>query len=228
MLPLFRTSHPKVEGVFQASKWLFYRVLLDEAEMENLFSSLPPFELYATHGIVSPDEVQFSREEFLAQYGAYVQKLKKGETPIVPKPLFSAAVSATKEAFYQMEVSKGVIVKVAKPIVQLSAHHFNYSSETGDFHFMVHSKEAVEWGLQFSYPQIYSNSHDAEIIEVMKDRTYPNTELFRSLMKWMRSHTRPTPFEIQGKRVNSQARIGNRCFEWIGHHQGLKKVGLVV
>ncbi|MCB1067570.1 MAG: hypothetical protein KDK56_05235 [Simkania sp.] len=228
MCPDFRVSHPKEEGVFQASKWFSYRVLLDESEMVDLFAFLPPFALYNVSEIVPLEEAVFSQEDFLNEYAKSAQALKNGEVYTPPKALFSSALSATSEAFYAMEVQKGVILKILQPVIQLSKHHFTYAAENQSFHFMVHSQESIQWGLQFSYPQLYSNSMQGDVVEVMKEQTYPNTILFRALMQWMRNHSRPVPFLINGQRKNVEARLGKRCFSWIESHPQLKEKGLVV
>lgn len=228
MCPDFRVSHPKDEGTFQASKWFSYRVLLDETEMQDLFATLPPFELYNVSEVVSSEQAIFPREEFLSEYAKSIQALKKGEIYTPPKALFSSALSATSEAFYAMDVKKGIILKILQPVIQLSLHHFTYAPENQSFHFMVHSQESIQWGLQFSYPQLYSNSIQGDVIEVMKDHAYPNTALFRTLMKWMRNHSRPVPFLIQGEKKNVEARMGLQCFDWIENHPQLKEKGLVI
>lgn len=225
----FQVSNPKEAGLFQASKWLSYRVLLDEDEMEDLFAYLPLCELYNVSEIIDPSRPLFSKEQFLKEYSSYIRALKKGEGYPLNKPLFSAALSATHETFYAMEIpQKGIILKIQKPVIQLSLHHFIYSPLNNSFHFMVCSQESVSWGVQFSYPQIYSNSKQGDIIEVLKDKGHPNTPLFLALKTWMRNHSRPTPFLIDGKRVNIEPRIGSRCFPWINEHPGLKKNNLKV
>ena len=224
----YRISHPKEEGTFQASKWFSYRVLLDEVEMQDLFAFLPAFDLYNVSEIVSPEEAIFSKEDFLSEYARSIQALKNGEVYTPPKALFSSALSATPDAFYAMDVKKGVILKILTPVIQLSLHHFTYAPENQSFHFMVHGRESIQWGLQFSYPQLYSNSIQGDVIEVMKERTYPNTELFRSLMKWMRNSSRPVPFLIDGQKKHVEARMGIQCFDWIEKHPQLKEKGLVI
>ncbi|WP_420421396.1 hypothetical protein [Simkania sp.] len=228
MCPDFRVSHPKEEGVFQASKWFSYRVLLDESEMEDLFAALPPFELYNVSEIVPIEQATFPKGDFLNEYAKSAGALKRGEVYMLPKALFSSALSATAEAFYAMDVKKGVILKILQPVIQLSIHHFTYAPENQSFHFMVHSQESIQWGLQFSYPQLYSNSIQGDIVEVMKEQTYPNTILFRALMKWMRNHSRPVPFLIDGQKKNVEARMGKKCFDWIENHPQLKEKGLVI
>ena len=164
-----KLSHPKIEGILQASKWLSHRALIDSIELENLFETLFPFFIYNVSELVALDKAEISHEDFLVRYVDYIASLKAGlvpdEAPL--KPYFSAVFSASREALYAMEAKEGkYIIKPLAPVVQLSLHHFVYSSEEQRFHSMIHARNAVTWGLQFSYPQIYSNSKTLDIVEV--------------------------------------------------------------
>lgn len=228
MYPNFRISHPSKEGTFQASKWLCYRVLLDAVEMESLFSTLPVFNLYNVSEIVTLRRAIFSHDVFLHQYASYIAALKQGSIYQPPNALFSSAISTTPDTFYAMNVKQGFILKLLQPVIQLSLHHFTYTPDNHSFHFMVHSQESIQWGLQISYPQLYANSVQGDVIEVMKDRSYPNTTLFRVFMKWLRNFSRPAAFLIEGKKIYIKARIGNSCFNWIKQHPQLKEKGLMI
>ena len=220
-----RLSTPKEEGLIQASKWLSHRALLDVSEVEALLSALPPFEIVNVSQVVYPEECIISKEDFLVKYVDYVTSLKAGLIPDIThfKPYFSAAFSATSDAFYAMEAKEGkIIARVKTPVVQLSFHHFTFSHEELSFQSMVHSKSAISWGLQFAYPQLFSNSLNNEVIEVYKDDTYPNTPLFKTLAKWMRAHTTPTPFVVEGKPLNATFRLGKKSQKWAHSHPQLK------
>lgn len=224
-----KRSHPKIEGTLQASKWLSHRALVDSSELENLLEALTPFSIYNVSELVELDKVEISHEDFLVKYVDYITSLKAGlipdETPL--KPYFSAAFSASPEALYAMEAKEGkYIVKALAPVVQLSLHHFVYSPEQRRFHSMVHAKNAITWGLQFSYPQIYSNSKTHDVVEIFKDTTFPNTNLFKTLAKWMRAHTTPTPFIIDGKPLNATFRLGKKSQQWIVNHPQLNQIQL--
>ncbi len=224
-------SHPKVEGVMQASKWLTHRVLLDVREMESLLNSLPTFSIYNVSELVNLEKAVISHEEFLSKYIDYVTSLKAGLLPDEKtlKPYFSTALSATKSSLYAIEAKGGKhIIKLKEPVVQLSLHHFTFSSEHNAFHSMIHSKTAVSWGIQFSFPQIYSNSIQNDVIEVYKKSDFPNTDLFKTLAKWMRANTIPAPFKLGDIPINASFRLGKRCKSWIHHHSKLQSVGLSV
>ena len=228
MRPLFRKGHPSQEGLFQASKWISYRALLDSSEMESLFEILPPFALYNVSELINLDQALFSRQAFLKEYASFVQKLKQRQTSFLPKPLFSAAMSTTPEIFYTIDVKEKIILKLIRPAIQLSLFHFTCSKDRRSFHLMTCDRESVQWGVQFSYPYLHSNSKKGEVVEVMRDPSDVNISLFQALAKWMRRNSRPTSFLIEGKKVSIAARIGNRCMTWINSHPQLAQKGLIV
>ncbi|MCB1107056.1 MAG: hypothetical protein KDK76_03055 [Chlamydiia bacterium] len=222
-------SHPKVEGVMHASKWLSHRALLDSGEMGALLSALPTFSIYNVSEIVDLQKARISIEDFLVSYVDYAATIKAGLVPDEKylKPYFSAAISASSRPLYAMKVKEGkYIIKVKEPVIQLSFHHFTFSHEQKAFHSMVHSRESVTWGLQFSYPQLYSNSITNDVIEIYKDRENPNTKLFQILAKWMRANTTPAPFLLDGTPINATFRLGKLAKGWIHTHPQLAKIGL--
>ncbi len=226
-----KRSHPKAEGMLQASKWLSHRVLLDSGEMEALLSSLPPFGIYNVSELVSLEKAFISTEDFLSRYIGYVAELKAGlipdEAPL--KPYFSAAFSSTADALYIMEAKEGeYIIKTKEPVVQLGVHHFTFSEEQHAFQSMVHSKGAITWGIQFSYPQLYSNSISQNVVEVYKDKNSPNTTLFKHLAKWVRAHTTPAAFMGENKPFYATFRIGKKCVKWAADHPQLQQAGLKI
>ena len=226
-----KLSFPKIEGMLQASKWLSHRALLDSSEMAALLESLPPFSIYNVSELVPLGGARISFEDFLVKYIDYVAGLKAGvsldETAI--KSTFSCVFSASSKALYAIKIEEDqYIIKPIKPVVQLSLHHFIFSPENCRFHSMVHSKNSVSWGVQFSYPQLYSNSLEGDVFEVFKDGDNPNTQLFRALAKWMRKNAPPAPFFSNEKKIHATFRLGKGCFSWINAHPHLADAGLEV
>ena len=196
---LIRRSHPKVEGVFQASKWLKYQVLLDVEEMKDLLSSLEPISFFQVSQPVSSFEGSFSSDEFLSVYAGYIAALKEGriETSIRQRSFFSSALSRDFSCFYAMELGgEKVLVKPLYPVIQLQSHAFFYSTLDGKFHPMVQSIESISWGLQFSYPQLFQDPQTHQVVKVSQQEAFVNTEVFARLTQWIRSYTLPTPFAI--------------------------------
>ena len=226
-----KLSHPKKEGILQASKWLSHRALLDATEMQTLLESLPAFKIYNVSELVSMDDMGISTESFLTKYIDYITELKAGISPeeVPLKPIFSCVFSADDQALYAMKAKEDTyIIKPLQPVVQLSLHHFTFSEEQGRFHSMVHSEQAVSWGLQFSYPQLYSNSIQGDVVEVFKSPDNSNTQLFQTLAKWMRKETKPVPFLVEGKKICATFRLGKACFKWIDAHPHLSRLSLEV
>jgi hypothetical protein len=114
------------------------------------------------------------------------------------------------------------------PIIQLQAHTLFYSQLDGQVRSMVRGEGEIHWGIQFSYPQIYQNAQTGQIEKIEDNEKFPNTALFRRLQRWVRDHTRATPLEVGGKRVNLPARLGKQCFSWINRHPQLLAAGIRV
>ena len=97
----------------------------------------------------------------------------------------------------------------------------DYSEHDGKFRPMVFGLDSVTWGLQFSYPQLFMDGRTKEAFAVVESEEFPNTALFHQLQRWMRQNTLPTPFLVDGKRVNSPIRLGKACLPWINRHPQL-------
>lgn len=86
---------------------------------------------------------------------------------------------------------------------------------------MIRGERSISWGLEFSYPQLYQDPHTGEIVPIVEGERFPNTAPFRQLQRWMRRETRPTPFLVDGHRINAVARLGRGAFAWIDRHRQL-------
>jgi len=226
-----RLSSPQVEGVLRGSKWLKHQLLLEVEEMKLLFEALGHFSILIVSEPVRKCEGVISKEQFLQSYQCYIQTLKTGDLPDerLFRPFFSSVFSVTKDVLYAMQVGhEKYLIKALKPIVQLQAHHFLFSRVDQQFHPMVLSEQSVSWGIQFSYPQIYQDPKTHAFSKVSDHPDFPNTSLFLKLVKWVRSHTVPMAFEINGKKTYVPMRIGKRCFSWIHRHPHLIMQGLIV
>ncbi len=198
------------------SKWLALPVLLDGSEMEALFEAMGEFLIIDVSRVTAEGEI--ARDEFLQIYSDYVEGLKRGEVGM--SPWFASCFTTSWEAIEVRELSDGRAVRRASaPVIQLQPHTFAHSKDDGKFRSMVRGEEAVSWGIQFSYPQLFEDPVTREIVKV--DTAFPNSAVFRTLQRWVRHHTRPTPFEVDGKRVNVPIRLGKSCFEWIDQHPQL-------
>jgi hypothetical protein len=227
-LPI-QISSPKTEGILQVSKWLKVQVLLDVDEMQELIKTLGTVFFVIVSEKVKPDEVVVAPMTFLEKYADYVYLLKQGQVPTVEefRRFFSCAISADLGVFYAMDVGGDqFLIRPKKPVLQLQAHHFFYSNLDQKFHPMALSPESISWGLQISYPQLYQDRITHQVVKVIDSPDFPNTAVFTKLLKWMRSFTLPTPFEVNRRQVNSPIRIGKQSLAWIKNHPQLKQRGI--
>ncbi|MGC2596083.1 MAG: hypothetical protein WA347_07375 [Rhabdochlamydiaceae bacterium] len=224
-------SSPKAEGIMQVSKWLKVQVLLDSDEMEALIKELGDLFFVIVSDKVKLDEAVIAPRAFLEKYADYVDLLKQGQLPPIEefRRIFSCGVSADLEIFYAMEVSGDrFLIRPKKPVLQLQAHHFFYSTLDRKFHPMVLSPDSISWGLQITYPQLYQDQITHQVVKVINSPDFPNTAVFTKLLKWMRSFTLPTPFEVDGRQTNSPIRIGKQSLAWIKNHPQLKQRGIEI
>jgi hypothetical protein len=222
------TTH---ERPLQASKWISSQVLIDGDEMKDLFQALGDPYLFIC-GVVNPSQgSRLPLEIFLNHYKEYVDKLKAG---VLPDPRdyqkwFCPAMTSTLDALFAVPVGeKEEIVKISSPIIQMRAHTMDYSPIDKKFHSMVFGSDNIPWGIQFAYPQLALDAATGEVLQVRNAPEFSNSQLFKTLQSWVRSHTIPTPFLIDGVVKNEPVRIGKNCLSWINNHPQLLKKGVSV
>ncbi len=223
-MPSLKLSSPAAEGTLSVSKWIKYPVLLDPAEMEELF--LLPFELYNVSEVTK--EPRIEKELFLGKYRAYADALIGNSSIPDFRRLFSSVLSVDPSLLYAMQVEGGFLVRPIKPVVQMQQHHVGFSSVDGKFHSMVFGQESISWGIQFAYPQIFQHPKSREFSKVIDTVDFPNTALFAKISRFIRDHTVPTAFVRSGVKTAVPIRLGKKCFGWINRHQDLSRQGISV
>lgn len=218
-----RISTLEQEGVYQGSKWLKIQVLCDQEELKRLFDRLSPFKIYSLTGLKDLEQVSLSQEQFLEEYGSWIEGLKKGVVPSDAqlKKLLAAAFTRRSEALWLQQVSGNrYLVKIGEPVIQVQAHAFSYSPIDEVFRPLSMGSRSIFWGIQFSYPQVYQ---DPKTLDILENEESLNNELFQIIRQWMRDETKATPFVVNGKRTNVPIRLGKNCFSWIHHHPQLQE-----
>jgi len=218
-----RVSTREIEGVYQGSRWLKFQVLCAPEELRVLFRRIGFFSLFPLTGIV--DGNPLSEEFFLSEYGSWIEELKSGVVPKERslKKVLAASLTDDNEALWLQEIpDKGYLIKIARPVVQIQAHWFTYSSEDGVIRPMSMGFNSIFWGLQFSFPGIYQDAKTMEFKEAERGA------LFETLRLWVRDCTRATPFIVGEKRINAPIRLGKDCFSWIKRHPQLVSQGISV
>jgi hypothetical protein len=90
---------------------------------------------------------------------------------------------------------------------------------------MVRGPDAISWGIQLSFPQIFEDPKTGEAVEAL---ALPNGLLFREMQRWARKNTRPTPISVEGKKQNLVARIGKENIERARSHPKLREQGIEI
>ncbi|CUI17744.1 conserved hypothetical protein [Candidatus Protochlamydia naegleriophila] len=220
----------KAAPPLQASKWLKCPVLLDIDEMEDLFRALGDFWIFSVSGVLPSAEGEMTQAAFLTEYGRYIEALKRGEFPDEQRarPYFSTVFTTSTDALYEVVLpNQQKLIRVERPVIQLQSHRFDYSPVDGKFRSMVLGQNSIQWGIQFSYPQLFQDAA-CQVKQVRESEEFPNTVLFKRMQKWVRDHTTATPFLVENNRVNVPIRLGKTCFGWINQHPQLQAKGLVV
>ncbi|MEX2304585.1 MAG: hypothetical protein WD595_00165 [Waddliaceae bacterium] len=211
----------------QASKWIKIPVLLDHSEMELLLQHLESTYFYQTWRITCPGEEILSHTEFLRIYSNYIESLKSGSEPDerLYQGAFSSVLTNDRSVVSILPVKEEKqIVQVVSPAIQMRPATIGYSPVDGQFRSMIIGKDRIIWGIEFSYPGVFQSPESRDIEKV--DGRYSNTALFKSLKRWIRQHTMPTPFVVEGKRTNVPMRLGKSCLTWINCHPKLKTLGI--
>lgn len=229
MISLRESSYQ--EPPLEASKWLSVCLLIDVDEMRDLLLAMQPCLLFISGSVVEKGEGDLSLESFLDVYRDYIERLKNGELPLsshYQKP-FSSVMTTSADVLFAVPVGGDrQIVRVAKPVVQMQPSNIDYSPLEKKFRANVFGPNTIPWGIQYSYPQLYHESQTKEIKKTNDSQEHPNTALFHILQKWVRGHTIPTPFYVDGKVIHAPFRLGKGCLSWINHHPRLIEKGIQV
>jgi len=221
MIP--RISTPSQEGFYQASKWLKFQVLVDRSELSELFQRMGNFGIYPLTGLLDEPQVLMPKETFLSEYGSWIGGLQQGIIPtdVQLRKILACAWSADANALWLQPVPKEkFLMKISQPVIQCQTHSFTYSEVDGVFRPMSMGLNAIFWGIQISYPQIYQDPKSMELLKVGESA---NSYLFSTIRQWVRDVTRPTPFVVSGLKTNVPIRTGKQCFAWIDAHSQLKQ-----
>lgn len=217
------TSNPP-ERPMQASKWLKIQVLLDTDEMKSLLDHLGDTLNYLTGAVLPRGKGIVDKSSFLEVYSQYIDSLKTGVIPqeMLYRLHFSSILTVSDDHLFAMAIGEDrYLIRVAKPVVQLQAHSMDYSELDGKFRPMMFGLDSINWGIQFSYPQLYCHPATQDILHVDISPEFPNTALYRKVQKWIRHNTIPTPFLVGGKQINVPMRLGRQCLSWINSHPTL-------
>jgi hypothetical protein len=217
-------STPKVEGLFQAAKWVKIQALVDEEELSHLLRSLEPFAIYPLAGSLAIEDFPMPKEAYLSAYRGWIEGLKKGNIPTDFGCLNATMWARSSDSLWLQEFpGKRYAARPREPFLQVQVHQMGYSLVDKVFRSMSLTQDSIFWGLQFSFPQVFEHPEKGFL-----ETDLTNADLFQIVRKWSRNYTIATPMKGEEGRENLPIRLGKNCFSWINRHPGLVAKGLSV
>ena len=222
----FILSTLEKEGMMRCSKWLRHAVLMSMEEMESFFDLLGSFFLIPAAGLVSLENWQITKENFLLEYRSYIEWLELH--PELPsssfRKFFTLMLSSSLDDFYAVPTSLDrFVIKARRPVIQIQLYHCFISRFDGQIHPMALSPESFSWGIQISYPQIYEDPITHQFSKTLLAKDFVATDLFKLMVQWLRKNTKPVSLEIKDKKVYAPFRIGKESSALVSSHLGLQK-----
>ncbi len=220
---------PKEAPTYLASKWFHFDLLVEVEELESLFASFGDFYMFSTLGVAAPGAHLLEKKAFLEAYGRYLDELKQGKVVVDGdyRFFFTACLTKTLNAIRAIDIGNNKeIITPYEPVLQMQMHRFSFSYSEMKFHSMAFGDKCISWGLRLSYPQLYQYPETRKVEDALDEERFVNAKLYSSIRPWLRAHTIPTPFVIDGKRVNDPMRLGKKCLPWIQHHAEMQIRGL--
>lgn len=223
-----RFSSPGIEGNYQVSKWLHFQLLLSKEEMEEFLEVEKDLLLYPASDICEIGKPLIKKDEFLKAYAHYLDVLLEGEGDFSQfRRMFSCFGTVSPECLYSVEVSEDEqLIRPCTPVIQFRPHQLGFSKVDRTFFPMAFGSSSISWGLQISYPQVFQNPKNQEIIKIDKSPLFPNTAAFKNLSRWIRLHTEPAIFNVEETRVVTTVRIGKQALAFVDKHPQLVALNL--
>ncbi|PCI76629.1 hypothetical protein COB21_04165 [Candidatus Aerophobetes bacterium] len=219
-------------GEMQASKWLRIRILLDEKTLTQWFDLIGQVCFVNLFATKSEDALIVSPEEVLSRYTQYMEQIKAGKEvdhAYFQKKLTLHMTKDPKSCYKTALKGKSIyFAKEKAPGVRMALFGFSWDKSHREIHSNVYSKTTISWGLEFSYPQIFSGSLDTEVVYLAQEKDRPNSALFVQLKQLIRRASKPVKFIYEDQKIISSLRMDKTGGAWINNHFGLKENSLKV
>lgn len=169
-------------------------------------------EIFAMGMLVCQGKEKISSPEYASLYA----KALAGER------LPSVALSKDSSSMAKTVVGDKAVFRPILPVVQIQPLKVGYSAIDGKFRTMVFGPDAFFWGVQISYPQIFTDG-TGMVYQTLDEKKFPDASIFRACQKWVRRNSVPTTFLVEGRRVRVPIRIGKKCISWVNNFEPLKR-----
>ncbi len=180
--------------------------------------------MYRSKGLFNQGEARQSVQQLLTVWKEYLQALEEGREPQLDP--FYFYVSTVEKAVYRRLVPDGrEQVYTVLPCIVAQAGKIVYSPVDVSFRSSAFTEDPILWGIKLSFPQIYLDPVTRELLRADRPPS-PNALLLKELRQWIRDETFPVAFETDGKRHQTEFRLGNEMKNI--KHLPLEKRGIIV
>jgi len=175
-------------------------------------------------GFVTKESWQVPRSLLFSHYESYLDGLFKGEK--MPsqelRRFFSWMLFSAPEDLYAMPVSGGRwALKSRRPVIYGQLYHAFFSPADGKLHPMVLHPSSFSFGLQFSYPQLFEDPKTHVFHRVLVEGNFATTPLYKRLIAWIRTYTKPLILQVNHQAKPMPFRIGIDAQDPSTYHRGL-------
>ncbi len=221
----FKVSSVEEEGLIHCSKWLRHAVLFTLEEWEDFITAIGN-PMFVVAAVVDRSSWKVSPTEFKDKYLLYLEHVRKETT--LPSPamrrFFNLMISPSVDDFYAVGVGADrFIIKPKLPIIQMQMYHAFISDLDRQIHPMVLHPKSFSFGMQFSYPQIYEDPVSHTFSKVLLDSQFPSSDVFKKMVQWFRTNTKPVSILLDGKTLHAPFRQGKSSNELVAGNLGLQK-----
>ena len=172
------------QNKFLASQYVFHNMLLSNDELKTLL----PEGYYVILGVLVDNPVM-TKDEFI-------------ELSCLDQP-FKVGFAFNIDSFDFLDVAKGKIAQVKKPVIEIKPFSFTITSEDKLLE-EPNAKDSCSFGLSFSYPRLYSEGG-----EVQKTRgCFKEADFFDEMRVFKRKMTKPAHFDFREKKLMGSMRVG--------------------
>lgn len=200
----------------QASLWMSQRFLLTPKELQELFATLPCFNLYCLSHVGSKEGFYLSKESFLELYSAFFASLfqKKDALFYKFKKQLTVALTCESETLYLTEPTKDIfLIHIQKPTLVIGPCIFHYDASAKKIMYADHKTNAIRLGLEVKFPQFYQDPVTLQPVKHFTDPNNSNAKLFKAIQKWCRDHAKVVFLEKKdaGERFSPACKVGKNC-----------------
>jgi|GEM_PF-3442401 len=210
----------------EASKWLDFVFLASEKELGRLFEQLAPVTLYRSKGLFKKGEAEIGVADFLKEYQKYLTALITGDEGYNLDPFYLYITQEPTALFRKVLPDGREHAYTVLPTLIMQPGKIVYSPVDVSFRKSAFTEDPIRWGVKITFPQVYLDPQTRVLLRADRSPPSPNAPMLKILRQWVRDETFPVAFEVDGKRQQTEFRLGNELKDF--KHVAMEKRGLFV